>query len=101
MCISARAFKIQMRSNEYLLAKVGFDRAENEPSKVWPPDRSAGLVLPDPGEVGGRAGLADVLADVCGGSGFKKRREGGLQKGVLRERNIKNIKVERTDRRNS
>ena len=23
-------------SNEYLLAKIGFDTAENKPSKIWP-----------------------------------------------------------------
>ena len=29
-------FKLDPNSNEYLLAKIGFDTAENEPSKVCP-----------------------------------------------------------------
>ena len=37
--ISARAFKRDSYSNAYLLAKFGFDTAENEPCKVWPIER--------------------------------------------------------------
>ena len=92
-----------MLQNAYFLAKIVADTAENEQhfDEICQKLATTPRVRRDPGEVGGRAGLADVLADVRGGSGFKKRREGGLQKGVLRERNTKNIKVERTDRRNS
>ena len=32
----ARAFRIDPNSNEYLVAKIGFDTAENEPCKVCP-----------------------------------------------------------------
>ena len=33
VCQSCRSRK--MLKNDYLLAKIGFDTAENEPSKVW------------------------------------------------------------------
>ena len=37
MCRSRRevSFQIDPNSNEYLLAKIGVDTAENEPLKVW------------------------------------------------------------------
>ena len=37
---SQSSFQIDPNSNAYLLAKVGFDTAENEPSKVGPPKAS-------------------------------------------------------------
>ena len=47
----------QELSNEYLLAKCGFDTAENEPSKVWP--------IPQRVQRGGRARVVrDRLAEV-------------------------------------
>ena len=40
-----------MLKNEYSLAKIGFDTAENEPSKVWPAE-DTGILPEDTGMQG-------------------------------------------------
>ena len=47
-------------SNAYLLAKFGFDTAENEPSNVWP------IAPPGPGSCRGPAAATRAARSACG-----------------------------------
>ena len=80
-------------SDAYLLAKFGFDTAENEPCKVCPIDfaRSSGAAVQQRPLVIIRAVLAGADDDSVQEQGDAKRMLGGFQRGLQEPRKPGNV----------